>query len=273
MPELPEIAARAKEMTRELTGKKIIDSEILQPKSLNMSGEEFQNNIKGSVLRSTNHHGKWLLTKMDNGWILINLGMGGEVLLVTRKTLPEKYRIILDFEDQTSLAINFWWFGSVHYALPEELNLHPSISRLGPNALGIDSTQFKNILKGRRGILKSFLLDQTRIAGIGNFYIHDILFTARLHPLRQLNSLRDEEVDGLYKSIHQILECSLDKGGAFYEKDLYGNGGGYLREDMIIGYMEDQRCPRCDTPIQKIKTGSTSSYICPQCQPIDGGRE
>ena len=94
MPELPEIAARAKEMTRELTGKRVIDTEILQPKSLNMSIEEFKHNIKRSVLHSTNHHGKWLLTEMDNGWLLINLGMGGEVLLVTRNTLPEKYRII-----------------------------------------------------------------------------------------------------------------------------------------------------------------------------------
>lgn len=266
MPELPEIASRAREFNQYLTGKTISGIQILQPKSLNLPVDQFTTSLTGATFRSAAYRGKWIIAETDQGWLLVNLGMGGEILLVTPATLPEKRRVIFDFNDSTCLSINFWWFGYVHYAPLDGLEKLPMLARLGPNALDLSLDQFRTRLSGQRSTVKSFLLDQSRLAGIGNAYIHDILFLARLHPLRPIPSLTQAEIDNLYQAIHGGLQPSLDKGGAFYETSLLGQKGGFLFEDIIVGYRENQPCPVCGTPIQKIKTGSTSSFICPSCQ-------
>ena len=267
MPEIPEIASRASEMNRELPGKTIRSVEIVQPKCLNMSAEDFSNCVTGAVIESVTHHGKWIKMHTNRGWILINLGMGGEILLADRDHMPSKFRLVLDFEDQTCLAINFWWFGYVHFCTDQQLDAHPMLSKLGPDVLEISESEFSDLLRSRKGKLKSFLIDQSKLAGIGNVYIHDILFLARLHPNRPIPSLSDEDVHRLFQAIQDGLRPSLAKGGAFYELDIYGQKGGFLIEDIIIGYRENSPCPQCGTPILKITTGSTSSFICPTCQP------
>ncbi len=268
MPELPEIASRAREFDQYLSGKTIAGIQVLQPKSLNIPIDQFTAALTGATLRSTSYRGKWIVTDTSHGWLLINLGMGGEILLVTPSTLPEKRRLVFDFTDSSCLTINFWWFGYVHYAPINGLDQHPMLAKLGPNALDLSLEGFRPLLAGQRSAVKSFLLDQSRLAGIGNAYVHDILFLARLHPLRPINSLSPAEIDALYQAIHNGLQPSLDKGGAFYEVNLLGQKGGFLFEDILVGYRENQPCPNCGTLIQKIKTGSTSSFICPSCQQI-----
>jgi formamidopyrimidine-DNA glycosylase len=267
MPELPEITSRAREMNQHLSGKTIIAIQIFQPKSLNVSVEEFTSALTGAAILSVTNHGKWIQVETSQGWLLLNLGMGGEILLVSRDTLPEKRRLIFDFSDGSCLAVNFWWFGYAHYAPADQRDSHPMLAKLGPNALDLSLEQFRGLLAGQRTNIKTFLLDQSRIAGIGNAYIHDILFLARLHPQRSIVSLTADEVSSLYTALHQGLEPSLAKGGAFYEANLFGQKGGFLFTNILIGYREGQPCPNCSTPIQKIKTGSTSSFICPTCQP------
>lgn len=268
MPELPEIASRARQMNAELPGKVICHVEAVQPKCLNLSVEEFKTAVCGSAIREVTYRGKWLFIHLNHGWLLLNLGMGGEILLLTRSSLPEKYRLIFDFEDGSCLAVNFWWFGYAHFVPEEQLSEHEMTRKLGPNALDLNATELKRILGGKSGRLKSLLLDQSKIAGIGNAYIHDILFLARLHPQRPVNSLSDEEIERLAEAIQLGLRPSLEKNGAFYEVDLHGWRGSFTMEDILIGYKEGKPCPRCQTSIQKIKTGSTSSFICPVCQPL-----
>lgn len=266
MPEIPEIYNRAAEMNTALTGKTISSIEILQPKCLNLPADAFTNALTGAQIQSVTYRGKWIKVETSQGWLLLNMGMGGEILLVTRETLPAKHRLIFDFSDKTCLAVNFWWFGYAHYVPADELSNHELTSKLGPNALDLDAEILTALFQGQRSRIKSFLLDQDRIAGIGNAYIHDILFLARIHPLRTINTLQDEEIVSLAKAIQDGLLPSLKKGGAFYEINLYGEKGGFTFEDVIIGYREGQPCPSCGTTIQKIKTGSTSSFICPKCQ-------
>jgi formamidopyrimidine-DNA glycosylase len=266
MPEIPEIAARAGEMNAELRGKTIQNVDVLQPKCLNIPADEFAAALTGAEIKGTTFHGKWLITDTTRGWFLLNLGMGGEILLVTRQTLPEKRRLIFDFSDGTALSINFWWFGYAHYMAADRLPEHKMTAGLGPNATDLNVEELRALIKSQRTRLKTFLLDQSKIAGIGNAYIHDILFLAGLHPLRPLASLTDEEIARMQHAIHTGLQLSIEKGGAFYEVNLHGQKGGFQVEDIIIGYKEDQPCPVCGAPIQKIKTGSTSSFICPVCQ-------
>jgi formamidopyrimidine-DNA glycosylase len=267
MPEIPEIASRAAEMNQALPLKTIIEIEVEQPKSLNISPEAFKTGLIGAMIKAVTYHGKWLQVETTQGYLLINMGMGGEILLVDRAHLPAKHRLIIDFSDGTCLSINFWWFGYVHYAAPEKLTDHTQTARLGPNILDLSEKEFTKRISGQKGKLKAFLLDQSQVAGIGNAYIHDILFLAGLHPLRLISSLTGEEIHNLYLGIQNGLLPSLKKGGAFYEMNLFGQKGNFQMEDIIIGYREGSPCPKCQTPIQKIKTGGTSSFICPICQP------
>lgn len=268
MPEVPEIASRARELNTALAGKTISAIEILQPKCLNVPVEEFTAGLIGAVIENAAYHGKWIQVHTTQGWLLVNLGMGGEILLATRATMPEKHTIVFDFSDASCLSISFWWFGHVHYAAEGRLQSHAPTAKLGPNVLDLSLEDFRRIVARQRTSVKSYLLDQSRIAGIGNAYIHDILFLARIHPLRRLESLSSAEVDGLYQAIQDGLRPSLEKNGAFYEKDIYGQKGGFGMDEILIGYRENQPCPRCQTPIIKIKTGSTSSFICPSCQAL-----
>jgi formamidopyrimidine-DNA glycosylase len=268
MPEIPEITCRAIEMNAELRGKTILDVEVLQPKCLNIPADEFGAALTGAEIKGTTFHGKWLITDTTKGWFLLNLGMGGEILLVTRQTLPEKRRLIFDFSDGSALAINFWWFGYAHYMAADQFSEHKMTALLGPNAIDLDVEGLRTLIKGQRTKVKTFLLDQSKVAGIGNAYIHDILLLAKLHPLRALASLSDEEIADLQRAIHAGLQPSIDKGGAFYEVNLHGQKGGFLVENIMIGYREGQPCPVCSTPIQKIKTGSNNSFICPVCQTL-----
>lgn len=266
MPELPEITVLAGQVNDELAGRRFSGVEIFQPKCLNLPPEVFTGRIVGQTVERAYPHGKWIVTVTTDGYLLLNLGMGGEVLLRPgRHDLPEKLRLILDLEGGECLAINFWWFGSIHWA--DRLEDHPQVGGLGTHALdpAFDAAWFTPHRR-RRIRVKSFLLDQQNVAGIGNMYSHDILFRARLHPLRPLNSLSDDEVARLAEAVRSTLQLSLDKGGSQWEQDLYGEKGRFGTDDLLVGYREDQPCPACGTPIEQIKTGSTTGFICPACQ-------
>jgi formamidopyrimidine-DNA glycosylase len=269
MPELPEIANRAAEMQAVLVGKTISGVECLQPKMLNVRPEDFAAGVVGGCILHVSSRGKWIFVETTAGWLLINLGMGGEIRLVTRSTLPEKWRLILDFTDATCLAINFWWFGYVHYAAPDRLHEHQMTSRLGPSILDMSVQDLRGVTNRTRTAIKTLLLDQERAAGLGNAYVHDVLFLARLHPLRPSSSLSDAEVAALHRAIRGGLQPSLDKGGAFYETGLHGQPGRFTMDDILVGYKEGKPCPHCGAPIVKIKTGGSSSYICPACQLLE----
>jgi len=266
MPELPEILSRAKEMKEALVGKTIASVEVLQPKSLNVPLEDFTTGLTGSRIEDVTYHGKWIKVRTTQGWFLLNLGMGGEILLIDRENLPEKHRLIIDFSDGTCLSINFWWFGYAHYTPLDQLHTHVMTAKLGPNVIDLTQEDLGKLLSGQRTRIKAFLLDQSKVAGIGNAYIHDILFLARLHPNRKIDTLSETEIESLYRAIHAGLQPSIDKNGAFYETTLFGQKGGFQMEEIIIGYREGTPCPNCGTNIEKIKTGSTSSFICPSCQ-------
>ena len=268
VPELPEIAVFARDMQKELVGRTITKVEVLQPKCLNLPPGEFQTALAGARMLQVMPHGKWLKVQTTRGWLLFNLGMGGEILLTHRGRLPEKYRLIFDLADGAALAINFWWFGYAHFC--RNLADHPMAASLGPDFMSLSPEDFRGLLYRRRGGIKSFLLHQKRVAGIGNVYVQDPLFKAGIHPLRRINTLSDEELDGLWRALRETLQESIDLGGSHWEQNLYGEHGKWDAGYFLVAYREGEPCPTCGTEVVKIKTGSTSTHICPACQPLEG---
>jgi formamidopyrimidine-DNA glycosylase len=263
MPELPEIVVFARDMQKELVGRTISAIEVLQPKCLNIPEAEFQDALMDAQILAITPRGKWLQVKTSKGWLLLNLGMGGEILLIDRAHLPEKYRLIFDLDDGAALTVNFWWFGFSHFvADPAD---HPMVGKLGPHALDLSLDQFRALLSGCRGAIKAFLLNQDRVAGIGNVYVQTPLWKAKIHPLRPIPTLTDGEVAALWQALRDVLQGSIDAGGAPFELNLYGQKGGW-DDPYLFHWEEGASCQVCGTPLAKIRTGSTGSYICPGCQ-------
>jgi formamidopyrimidine-DNA glycosylase len=271
MPELPEITLLAKQMNKELKGKKVAEIESKQPKNLNLPIHAFAKTIKGKVVAHVSSRGKWIFATLEPAhYLLINLGMNGDLLYFTpTKKPPEKYHFKLDFTDKTGFTLAFQWFGYIHLVAEKDLDKHKLTARLGINPTDKNFTleHFKQLLAKKKTGIKNFLLDQKNVAGIGNVYIQDTLFRARLHPNRKTNTLTEKEVEALYKAIKDTLNHAIKLGGLAYEKNFYGKHGRFTGDSFLVGYKTGKPCPNCKTPIQKIRTGTTASYICPKCQP------
>jgi formamidopyrimidine-DNA glycosylase len=270
--ELPELAVLSRQMAKELVGRKVLEVEVANPKCLNVPLKQFQQGVVGRVVKSVENRGKWLFITLDSGNVLLfNPGMGADVIhYKPQDKLPEKYQVKFAFDDESGFTIRAWWFCYLHLAHLNRLAEHKLTAKLGISPLDKRFTldYFRQMMDKKRGNIKTFLLDQKNIAGIGNVYIQDTLFNARVHPLRAISSLTDSEVEALYKSMKSVLTDSIELGGLAYEKDFYGNKGRYGAEQFKIAYKPGKPCPVCKRPIEKIKTGSTSSFICPKCQPL-----
>jgi len=270
MPELPEIANLAKQMTKQLSGKRIADVNVTQPKCLNISPKKFRRVI-GKRINDTTAKGKWLFTNLHPDILLLNLGMGGDLIYHKNEaTIPQKYQLRVTFKDESALTASFFWFGYIHLVPEKDLLKHKMTNRLGISALDKELTaeRLSMLLSGRRGAIKSFLLDQKNVSGIGNVYVQDPLFKAKIHPLRLIPTLTPNEIRALHSSIRDVLSQSVGLGGLRYERNLYGRNGNYGPEHFLVAYKTGKPCPVCRTRISKIRTGSTASYVCPHCQKL-----
>jgi len=286
MPELPELTVWARQVDEELTGKTIAAVETPQPKCLNVTPEEMAALVVGRTVRGARERGKWMIIDLAgpggiDSHLLLNLGMGGDFYYrrAPGKSTPagepvrepDKYQFRLSFTDGAGLALRFWWFGYIHAVKAGELARHDMTASLGPSPLDpdMDLACFRAMVAARpRRSAKSFLLDQKILAGIGNVYAQDSLWGAGLHPGRLLGSLSEAEVEAFWRSVRRVLGQSIAKGGLAYERDFFGRSGGLTGDDFAVGYKSGKPCPKCGAAIQKIKSGSSSTYICPDCQKV-----
>ena len=271
MPELPDIVVLARSMEEALQGKQICEVTVNQPKCINLDAVEFRSALVGGRIEGARQRGKLVILNLDNDWSLwLSLGMGGEVRLHDPDETPDplRERVTFRFEDRDQLWIHFWWFGNVHAVLTAELLVDPRLVRMGVEPLADDFTPetLGEMLHRRRGRIKSYLLDQSFIAGIGNVYVQDILWYAHLHPLTPANTLANADIVRLHTAIQHVLQEGIRWGGGYREYDVWGNEGRYA-EYLQVGYRTGAPCPNCSTPIEELRVGQTTSYICPRCQP------
>ena len=277
MPELPDLEVLARSMESALRGRVIAAVEANQPKCLNLPPAEMAERLRGQRIGGVGRRGKWALLALDDGSTLaLNLGMGGEARLHPPDAAPDpgRERVVICFEDGWQLWVHHWWFGHVHHVPPGQLDAHPQIGTLGVEPLSDAFTVewLADALRGRRGRIKGYLLDQRVIAGIGNVYVQDALWRARLHPERKANTLTPDEIRALHGGIQTTLREGIDAGGGPSEQDVHGNPGRYM-ERIQVGYRTGEPCPRCGTLVKEVRVGQTNSYICPACQPLEPPEE
>lgn len=260
MPELPEVEVLRKELEPILTGKTILEVNVLDPR-LRVQRES----LEGKTILPLERLGKYLIFPFkEGGYLVVHLGMTGQ-LEVTPENVPHKHRRVyfvlssgmyLSFIDPRKFGKMF--FLEAYQALQEKLGVDP----LSPDFTFL---RFLSLLRGTKR-LKDFLLDQRNIAGIGNIYASEILFRARLHPKRSASSLSFEEKERLFTSILAVLKEAIAAKGTTIRDFRRPSGEEGNFQDLLSVYGKTQ-CPQCGTPIVREVISSRSTYFCPRCQP------
>jgi formamidopyrimidine-DNA glycosylase len=288
MPELPEVETVCRQLEPELEGRRIERLEVLDERWTRPApAAEVERAVAGRTIEGLGRRGKYLLLELDRGQTLVmHLRMTGNLVLVEgeEKLDPSEGMRLYEGERSTSerhLRARFvlddgrqvWFtdprrFGEALLLDDEELDAHFA-SRLGVEPLSAEFTPelLGEIAAGRSVPLKSFLLDQKGVAGVGNIYADEALFRARLHPLSPAGSMKPEHTEALRDAVVAALEAGIDGGGASIDDYRDGRGEkGRMQDDFLVHTREGEPCPRCDGTIERIVVSGRSTYFCPACQ-------
>jgi len=273
MPELPEVETVCRDVRNHVIGLTITDAKVTLPKLINMPPARFRRIVKGREILCAKRRAKVITIELDGGYyFLIHLKMSGQLLYLPKSAPITKHtHIILDLNNKHQLR--FWdqrQFG--YFKLVDEAGKKTFFDEMnyGPEPLEASFTlkAFKALLKSRRKkIIKPLLMDPTFISGIGNLYADEILFYARVHPLRRASTLAEMEMKNIFQGIKKILAFAITKRGSSVELfvDISGKPGGFVPYIKTYG-REGKPCTRCKKSIERLKIGSRSAYFCPDCQ-------
>ncbi len=297
MPELPEVETVRRGLQRLIVGKKVARVSHDTPKSFPNAESDVREFLIGATILEARRRAKVLLIDLDSDYTLvIHLKMTGQLVFIAEKnekgnmkneelhwggghpndslinSLPDKStRVEFTFDDDSRLFFNdqrkFGWVKL--YPTVEVPNID-FMKRVGPEPLEDDFTaeQFRERFQRRKKTnIKAALLDQSVVAGVGNIYADESLWSARIHPQRLVGTITDKEFDVLYTAVRAVMNLSIDKGGSSNHtyRDAEGNKGSYMQFANVFR-REGQACPRCGTTIIKTRVAGRGTHTCPQCQ-------
>ena len=273
MPELPEVETVRAGLAPILAGGRIEEVAICDPRLVRpLAPELVARELVGERVKRVDRRGKYLIVSFKSGRsLLIHLRMTGSLRAGPAGSLPDDphRRAVLRLDNGSDVAYrDVRRFGT--WELLEAGELEPYIARrLGPEPLGaLTAKRLGGRLADRRTSLKAALLDQHTLAGLGNIYVDEALWYARLHPLQQAGSLGDAELQRLLRGIRRALRLGLDRQGASL-RDYSGPDGesGSMQDEFRVYGRADEPCDRCGTPIERTRVGGRGTWYCPRCQP------
>jgi len=287
MPELPEVETVCRQLDPELAGLAIEALEVLDARWCRpMPPGKLEAAVGGATIEGLGRRGKYLLLALDGARTLVmHLRMTGNLVLVEgeEKLDPSEGRRLYEGERSVSerhLRARFtlddgrelWFtdprrFGEAF--LIEDAKLDARFAKLGVEPLSgaFTPVALGEMAAGRTAPLKSFLLDQSHVAGVGNIYADEALFRAQLHPLSPAGSMKPEHLEALRDAVVAALEAGIDGGGASIDDYRDGRGErGSMQDEFLVHTREGEECPRCDGVIVRIVVSGRSTYYCPSCQ-------
>jgi len=274
MPELPEVETIARSLAPRIRHRAIAGIDLLYRPLLRTGGRKALEALRGRRVLRVRRRGKMLLIECAGGRTLVfHLKMTGQFLFAAEGAPRDKHvRLVVRFEDgRDELRFrDVRKFGFLLCLEGEPERACGELACLGPEPLEVGLDEFRSILAGRRGRVKSQLLDQTCIAGVGNIYADETLFDARLHPEAPASVLKADAVERLYRSMRKVLAAAVEAGGSTLSDEGYrdadGNAGDFQLDHRVYG-RTGEPCLVCGTPIARTIVGGRSSHFCPRCQP------
>ncbi len=271
MPELPEVETIVRNLSSKLKGLEISSVKIIYPPVLRNKKPSLINDLKGRKVVGVRRRGKMLLINFErNLSLLIHLKMTGQLLFYPGGKPWDKHtHFILSFKDEKN-ELRFRdvrKFGFISCIRNLDISYADELKNLGPEPLEIDFSLFKKLFQGRKARLKSLLLNQNFIAGIGNIYADEILFQAKLHPLTPASHLGDDDLRRLLKAMRGVLRKAIIHKGSSIRSftNAEGKRGKFQNYHQVYG-RESQSCFICGEQIKRIRLGGRSSFFCPRCQ-------
>jgi formamidopyrimidine-DNA glycosylase len=272
VPELPEVETIRRQLAPHLEGRRILDAEILDHRwTRPESPEAVQRELRGAGVERVGRTGKYLLWSLSHDrYLLVHLRMTGALLLdPVSEPLHTRVRLRLD-GDHRLLYVDPRRFGTGHLLHGAAARDAYLAARLGaePFTPEFTAAHLRAMARGRSVPIKSFLLDQRRIAGVGNIYADEALFRARIHPLRAAGRVTAPGWSLLRDSIEEALAAGIEAKGASIDDFRHVDGArGSFQDKFLVHRREGKPCPRCDTTIRKIVVGGRGTYLCERCQP------
>jgi formamidopyrimidine-DNA glycosylase len=279
VPELPEVETIRRDLEKEVAGKRIKQVEVTGMRSIRRhpNKKHFIGKLEGHKITGVQRKGKYLLLKLDSGdVVVVHLGMSGQLLRGkggAKDPDPKHTHVAITFTQGGILRfVDPRTFGEIFVTTPEELEEQvPELSHLGFDPVDdvMSWTRFGELLSARKAKLKTLLMDQKFVAGIGNIYSDEILWAAGLRYDRPSDNLTSQEVRRLYRAmVETLLDAIKHRGSSLADeqyRDLYGALGDYQTQHKVYD-REGQSCRRCRSTITKVKVNGRSSFLCPQCQ-------
>src|ERR671934_1792882 len=274
MPELPEVETVRASLEPKLVNRRLEQVEIFDPRltrPFEPAGVAAE--LEGEKIAGLERRGKYLVVRFQSSRVLlIHLRMTGQLLHANGDSLPQDdphRRAVVRLDDGSDVIYrDVRRFGTWLLVEPDELDPYLG-QRVGrePLAPTFTARQLSAALQGRRAPIKAALLDQRRLAGIGNIYADEALWRARIHPLRPAGDLDDQEARALHRGIRAALKGGIARQGATLSTYRTPDGGsGRMQDEFKIYGREGEPCERCGTPIEKIRAAGRGTWYCPRCQ-------
>lgn len=271
MPELPEVETVRRGLEKLILGKKISNIDIHYPKMIKTDLDEFQKEMFGQVIQSMGRRGKYLLFYLTDKVLISHLRMEGKYFYYPDQVPERKHaHVLIHFEDGGTLVYeDVRKFGTMELLAPELLDAYFVSRKLGPEPTeqDFDLEIFRGALKRSKKPIKSHLLDQTLVAGLGNIYVDEVLWRAKVHPSRTSNSLTAQEARKVHDETINVLGQAVEKGGSTIRTYTNAFGEDGTMQDFHQVYDKTgEACSRCETIIEKIQLGGRGTHFCPKCQ-------
>ncbi len=273
MPEMPEVEIIRRNLVDRLKDKMITNVEVLLSRLVKWpTVENFESMIIGRTIVDFKRRGKYLLLELDNsGMLVIHLRMTGRLCYVSEGDERDAYtRIVFHLNNGDVLTYaDTRTLGTLYAIKKDELWRISGLANMGPEPLSAEFTiaYLQEALKSNRGKIKSFLLNQKYIGGLGNIYVDECLILSKIHPERVGNSLAVDEINQLHAAINQVIDAGINDGGTTFRDYRNGNGEKGSHQENLFAYGRNGLpCRFCGSIIEKIEVGGRGTHFCPQCQ-------
>lgn len=271
MPELPEVETVRRGLECLIVGRKIVGFETRVPKMIHYPLEEFELAVVGATFESIGRRGKYLLLNLGKRTIISHLRMEGRYLLFKDQVPDNKhFHVFFHLDDGSTLVYqDVRKFGTFELVYSAQLEDYFAKKKLGPEPTKADFAlaPFEDKLSQSKKPIKTLLLEQSLVVGLGNIYVDEALWASRIHPSRSAMSLSEKEAKRLREEIIRILQMGIEKGGSTIRtyRNALGEDGTMQNFLQVYGRIGEP-CARCGTPIEKFKLGGRGTHVCPHCQ-------